>query len=197
MIDIAAERARLRQAVERIEREQAGVYWSDRERFDELWSECKDALDELERLAWLERAEREREIAKGWLGQLVGVIGSPGEIYLRSRGLEPPYPDCVRFLEPTDRTGEGAVVAVLTDGDGEPVALQLGYVDARGARSTIEPPRKLWPLVEGWPERGLIRIQAPAGDESFQEASSSDQGETDPVEALRRAAAEAARKPFL
>ena len=143
------------------------------------------------------RSERIREIARGWLRQLVEVIGTPGETYLRSRGLEPPYPDCVRFLERTDRTGEGAVVAVLTDDNGEPVALQLGYVDARGAKSTIEPPRKLWPLVEDWCERGLLRIRPAAGDDPVPEKSSSDEGETDPVEALRRAATEAAGKPFL
>ena len=139
------------------------------------------------------RSERIRDIARGWLGQLVEVVGTPGETYLRSRGLEPPYPGCVRFLERTDRTGEGAVVAVLTDDDGKPVALQLGYVDARGAKSTIEPPRKLWPLVEDWSERGLLRIQPAARDDR----SSSEDGEIDPVEALRRAATEAAGKPFL
>jgi hypothetical protein len=139
------------------------------------------------------RSERVRGIARGWLGQLLEVTGTPGETYLRSRGLEPPYPACVRFLERTDRTGEGAVVAVLTDEDGEAVALQLGYVDARGAKSTIEPPRKLWPLVEHWSERGLLRIQPAARDEQ----SSSEHGEADPVEALRRAATEAAGKPFL
>jgi hypothetical protein len=111
------------------------------------------------------KSERIREIARGWLQQLVEVIGTPGETYLRSRGLEPPYPDCVRFLERTDRTGEGAVIAVLTDESGEPVALQLGYVDARGAKSTIAPARKLWPLVADWSERGLIRIRPAARDQ--------------------------------
>jgi hypothetical protein len=143
------------------------------------------------------RSERVREIAKGWLPQLGDVVGSPGETYLRSRGLEPPCPGCVRFLERTDRTGEGAVVAVLTDENGEPVALQLGYVDARGARSTIEPPRKLWPLVEDWSERGLIRIQPASDNGPASEKSSPDEGEADPLEALRRAATEAAAKPFL
>ena len=121
------------------------------------------------------------------------MISTPGETYLRSRGLEPPYPDCVRFLERTDRTGEGAVVAVLTDEDEQPVALQLGYVDACGAKSTIAPPRKLWPLVEDWSERGLLRIQPTAPDEQ----SSSEDGEADPIETLRKAATEAAGKPFL
>ena len=53
------------------------------------------------------------------------------------------------------------MVAVLTDDNGEPVALQLGYVDARGAKSTIEPPRKLWPIVEDWSERGLLPAFGP------------------------------------
>ena len=143
------------------------------------------------------RSERIRDIARGWLQQLVEVTGTPGETYLRSRRLEPPYPTCVRFLERTDRVGEGAVVAALTDEDGESVALQLGYVDARGARSTIEPARKLWPLVEDWSERGLIRIQPTAGAGPVPGKSSPDEDEVDPVEALRRAAAEAAGKPFL
>src|SRR5262249_10112165 len=54
------------------------------------------------------------------------VLGTLGEVYLRSRGLNPPYPpDCVRFLE-HGRTGEHAVVGLLT-ANGRVAGVQCSY----------------------------------------------------------------------
>ncbi len=103
------------------------------------------------------RSERIREIARGWLGQLVEVIGTPGETYLRSRGLEPPYPDCVRFLERTDRTGEGAVVAVLTDDEGRACCLAAGL--CRRARCQVHDHAATQALAA---RRGLVRARPAA-----------------------------------
>jgi hypothetical protein len=75
------------------------------------------------------RSERIRGIARSWLRRRGNVIGAQGETDLRSRGLKPPYSDVVRFLERTDRTGEGVVVAVLTHDDREP-----GRIPARLCR---------------------------------------------------------------
>jgi putative DNA primase/helicase len=72
--------------------------------------------------------------------KLTDPAGTPAELYLRSRRLEPPYPQCVAFL-PHARIGEGAVVGKLT-ANGRIVGFQLLYIDPDGRKSVVEPPRR-------------------------------------------------------
>jgi hypothetical protein len=59
MLTIQAERARLRREVEVAERALVQAGLRDREAFDRAWQARQAALDELERLDWLEKAEEE------------------------------------------------------------------------------------------------------------------------------------------
>lgn len=78
--------------------------------------------------------------AKDILVAAVPVEGTPGEAYLRGRGLEPAYPECVKFL-PEARTGEGALVGQLTAHD-RVVGVQLTYLDPVGRKSLVLPVRR-------------------------------------------------------
>lgn len=64
--------------------------------------------------------------------------------YLRSRGLEPPYPECLKFLD-NARIGESALVAVLYD-SGRIVGVQVTYLTPMGEKSLVEPVRRRWNL---------------------------------------------------
>ena len=60
------------------------------------------------------------------------------EAYLRSRGLEPPFPSSVRFL-PDSRIGEHGTVFLLTDAADEVVGAQVVNIDPLGRKSTVAP----------------------------------------------------------
>src|SRR5512147_528049 len=66
--------------------------------------------------------------------------GTPAEAYLRSRGLVPPFPPGVRWREGASR-GARAVGAVLPTALGDPVGIQLGYLDPQGRTSVMQPER--------------------------------------------------------
>jgi hypothetical protein len=70
--------------------------------------------------------------------------GTLAEVCLRSRAIEPPYPDCVGYIEDA-RCGEGALVAVLTAHD-RVVGVQLGYLTPDGQKSLISPQRERFNL---------------------------------------------------
>ena len=111
------------------------------------------------------KSETVRALARQYHSALQDPLGTPAQAYLESRALTPPYPDCVKYLADA-RTGEGAVVAVLTDSAGTAVALQVGYIDSRGRKSVVEPQRRLYPLAEGWSSCGCIRIPADRSQQS-------------------------------
>jgi hypothetical protein len=66
--------------------------------------------------------------------------GTPAETYLRSRGVEPPFPDCFGYIEDA-RCGEGALVAVLTAHERK-VGVQVGYLTPDGKKSLVSPQRE-------------------------------------------------------
>ena len=102
-----------------------------------------------------EAGERRSAFARQVLDEAVDILGTAAETYLRSRGLEPPYPCCVRWL-PDARLGESALVGILTTANGEAVGVQLGYLDPQGRKSTIQPRRQLFLLPKKRPNRGLF-----------------------------------------
>jgi hypothetical protein len=77
------------------------------------------------------------------------IDGTDGEQYLRSRGLDPPYPIDLRWL-PDARTGEGAIVVNLIAA-GRPVAILCTYVDALAKKSAHRPSRRRFNLEPGHP----------------------------------------------
>jgi hypothetical protein len=74
----------------------------------------------------------------------VDVQKTPGEVYLRARWIEPPFPPCIQFL-PDARTGEGGLVCPLTS-HGRVVGVQVGYLDPDGRKSTVPPRRRRFML---------------------------------------------------
>ena len=97
------------------------------------------------------------DYARGVLSRSVGVKGTPAAEYLKSRGITPPYPKNIKFLADA-RVGEGAMVAVIEDVAGEPVAIHLRYIDPDGEGSLTEPRRRLFPLVSDWAIRGFFSL---------------------------------------
>jgi hypothetical protein len=82
--------------------------------------------------------------AEAILKEMVPPEGTHTEIYLRSRKLPPPYPNCVKHLEHA-RVGESAMVGLLT-ADGRITGVQLTYLDPDGCKSTVEPVRQRFDL---------------------------------------------------
>jgi putative DNA primase/helicase len=95
-----------------------------------------DAAGARSRAAAAASAARAEEV----LAAAVPVEGTVGATYLASRGLEAPYPACVKWL-PDARIGEGALVGVLT-ARGATVGVQLAYLDPTGCKSLHEPVRQ-------------------------------------------------------
>jgi hypothetical protein len=83
-------------------------------------------------------------IARDILDRLVAVTGTPGETYLRSRGIVPPYPACVRFVQHA-RAGECGLVGVPT-AKGRITGVQIGYLDPDGRKTTLAAKRKRFNL---------------------------------------------------
>jgi hypothetical protein len=126
-----------------------------------IWLDQHRGSGELSADAAAERAAEASEHRAAYARQVVDDAldpsGTPVEAYLCSRGLEPPYPDCVRFLEDA-RLGEGAVVGIITTAAGEAVGVQLGYLDSAGRKSTVQPIRQLFLLDKEKAEQGAFRI---------------------------------------
>src|SRR5262249_11427188 len=76
--------------------------------------------------------------------QAVDIAGTPGETYLRSRGITGPIPGCVKFLDDA-RVGEHGVVGILT-ARGRIVGTQLGFIDPAGRKTTVPPYRRRFML---------------------------------------------------
>jgi putative DNA primase/helicase len=82
--------------------------------------------------------------AKEVIDAVVAADGTLAETYLRSRGIQPPYPDCVRFLA-NARLGESAMVGLLIAHDAI-IGTQLTYLDALANKSLHEPVRQTFLL---------------------------------------------------
>jgi Protein of unknown function (DUF3631) len=83
-------------------------------------------------------------IARDILERLVDTIGTPAELYLQSRAIVAPFPDCVKFLEHA-QTGEGGIVGILTSRD-RVVGVQVGYLDPDGRKTTLATKRRRFNL---------------------------------------------------
>ena len=82
--------------------------------------------------------------AKAITNAVIPAEGTVAETYLRARGIEPPYPDCVRFLS-DGRIGEGALVGLLLAHD-VVIGAQLTFLDPQGRKSLREPARQTFVL---------------------------------------------------
>lgn len=104
-----------------------------------------------------EARERRCAYARHILDEATDPAGTPAAAYLRNRGIEPPYPSCIRWL-PDARLGEGALVGILTSATGEAAGAQVGYLDPDGRKSAVWPQRQLYLLDQESAERAGFRI---------------------------------------
>ncbi len=99
------------------------------------------------------------EIAKDLLARAVPAEGTVAEVYLRSRGLPPPYPTCVKFV-PDVRIGEHAILGVLS-ARGRTVGVQVGFLAPDGRKTPLSPQRKVYYLERDAGPEGVFAIRAP------------------------------------
>ena len=107
-----------------------------------------------------EAAERRAAWARRILEEAVDPLGTPAEMYLRSRRLEPPYPPGTCWLADA-RLGESAIVGKLTDATGEFLGVQLGYLDPSGRKSVVPPQRQMFLTDKEAARQGGFRIHVP------------------------------------
>jgi putative DNA primase/helicase len=100
--------------------------------------------------------------AKAVINAVVPASGTIAETYLRSRGLEPPYPDCVRYL-PDGRIGESALVGLLTAHD-VVIGAQLTYLDPTGRKSLREPVRQTFVLDRERAKGAVFMVEKLSGN---------------------------------
>jgi Protein of unknown function (DUF3631) len=83
-------------------------------------------------------------IVRDILDRLIDVTNTPAEAYLRSRKVETPFPDCVKFLQHA-RDGECAIVGILTS-HGRITGIQVGFLDLDGRKTPLATKRKRYNL---------------------------------------------------
>jgi putative DNA primase/helicase len=87
--------------------------------------------------------------------------GTSAEAYLTGRGItDPELVAQVGFL-PNIREDDDALVSVVTDDDGNPVAVHLTYITSGGAKSSLAPVRLTFSIDPQWSTKGGVRF---AGD---------------------------------
>jgi hypothetical protein len=94
---------------------------------------CTDAVDEAA------TAPASAIDAEDLLNRVEDPHGTVVETYLRSRRIEPPFPDCIKIFR-NARVGEDALAAILT-ARGRIVGIELTYI-ATGQKSTVAPQRR-------------------------------------------------------
>lgn len=105
-----------------------------------------DALDAL----------RERKIA-AITSSTEEILGTPGDLYLRSRGITKDLPDCVRFRQRA--FGEyGALVALATDTEGRVLAVQQTYLTDAGTKAPVPVVKRTNAAISGWAARAAVQF---------------------------------------
>jgi hypothetical protein len=91
------------------------------------------------------------------------ITGTPGESYLKSRGLDPAATRAdaqLRWLSDW-RGDEGAMLAAVTDNVGALVALQITHITGKGEKSKLEPARITIRGPHDWRSQGAFRLGSP------------------------------------
>jgi putative DNA primase/helicase len=72
------------------------------------------------------------------LNAMEPVKGTPAALYLETRGLGADWPlSLLGYVADDERPDEGAIVGVISNANGAPVGVQLGYLDALGRKLPI------------------------------------------------------------
>jgi hypothetical protein len=94
------------------------------------------------------KQEASRQAMEHFASHAHPVVGTPAETYLKSRGINAPYPDNIGWVGQA-RTGEGAMVAIVSGPDG-PIAVQLTYLTPEGHKSSTDPQRRTYRGQPDW-----------------------------------------------
>jgi len=135
-----------------------------------------------------EQAKRNADFAAHVLRGCQSLSDTAGAVYLRSRGVLPPYPNGVTFY-PDARHGESALVGIRSMPDGRIVGVQLGYLDPHGKKSTVEPNRRSF-LSELDPDKrrgSAFRIPATPVPEALHKALGTAEADSEDDEPRRMA----------
>ena len=85
------------------------------------------------------------------------VLGTPGDLYLRSRGITTELPDCVRFRRRAFNE-YGALVALATDLEGKVIAVQQTYLTDAGTKASVPVVKRTNAAMRGWGARAAVRF---------------------------------------
>ena len=102
------------------------------------------------------KQEASRLAIEHFVSHMQPVIGTPAEPYLKSRGINRPYPDNLGYVGQA-RTGEGAMVAIVNGSD-NPTAVQLTYLTPDGHKSSTEPQRRTYRGQSDWQSGDGFRL---------------------------------------
>lgn len=91
------------------------------------------------------------------IARLEGIVDTPAETYLRSRGITKMPPDCIRYRRCA--SGKyGALVALATDEAGVVLAVQQIYLTDDGQKAPVKVVKRTNKAVDGWSERAVVRL---------------------------------------
>ena len=116
--------------------------------FGSLGDNSEDTLDS--------KSEASRLAMEHFIQQMCPITNSLAETYLKSRGINAPYPDNLGWVQDA-RWGEGAMVAVINGPEG-PAAIQLTYVTPEGNKSNVKPHRRTYRNQPDWQAGGGFRL---------------------------------------
>ncbi len=91
------------------------------------------------------------------IARLEGIVGTPAETYLHSRGITKTPPDCIRYRRCA--SGKyGTLVALATDEAGVVLAVQQIYLTDDGQKAPVKVVKRTNKAVDGWSERAVVRL---------------------------------------
>jgi P4 family phage/plasmid primase-like protien len=91
------------------------------------------------------------------IASIEGITGTPVEAYLRSRGITANLPACIRYRRRA--YGQyGALVALATNAEGKPLALQQVYLTSDGQKAPLAVIKRTNKAVDGWAEVSAVRL---------------------------------------
>jgi putative DNA primase/helicase len=85
-----------------------------------------------------DRDAEHANFSRAVLNAMEPVKGTPAALYLESRGLGTDWPlSLLGYVADDERPGDGAIVGVISNANGAPDGVQLGYLDALGRKVHI------------------------------------------------------------
>jgi phage/plasmid primase-like uncharacterized protein len=118
--------------------------------------ETASASDEPEKGQTVDRAKK----VAGIVSSTIAITGTPGELYLRKRGITATPPECIRFRRGAfGRFGQyGALVALASDAEGKVLAVQQVYVTNDGEKAPVAVGKRTNKAADDWIERSAVRL---------------------------------------